>query len=297
MPTLTQRLRRAIARRVVPGAVARATAEPPRITVTAPDGTAFPVIDEGAGRPILLLHGGSGTAANVAALAAGLTDRFRVLRLDRRTYRGDPLPAVPADLMAAEVGDVLAVADVVDRPLLLVGHSSGAVVALQCAIAGPDRFAGMLLYEPPVAVDEPVGGEALRRAKAALDRGDPDEAMAIHMRDIVHLPPALVFAFRYFPPLRNQLRLMTAGQIADDEALESLGVGLDRYAGIDVPTLLLGGDRSTRHLRDRLDALADVLPRVDSVVILRGQGHSATVRAPQLVATAIADFADRVMPA
>jgi pimeloyl-ACP methyl ester carboxylesterase len=296
VPTLTQRLRRAIARRVVPGAVASATTQPPHITVTASDGTSFPIIDEGAGRPILLLHGGSGTAANVVGVAAALTGRFRVLRLDRRTYRADPLPARPADLMAGEVDDVLAVAAAVDRPLLLVGHSSGAVVALQCALARPDRFAGMLLYEPPLAVDEPLGGEALLRAKAALDRGDPDEAMAIHMRDIVHLPRGLVFAFRHIPPLRDRLRLMTAGQIADDEALESLGVGLDRYAGIDVPTLLLGGDRSPRHLRDRLDALASVLPRLDSVVIMAGQGHSATMRAPHVVAGAIADFADRVMP-
>jgi pimeloyl-ACP methyl ester carboxylesterase len=117
-------------------------------------------------------------------VAAALSERFRILRFDRLIYRHDP-PPTGADAMAGEVSDVLAIASAVDGPLLLVGHSSGAVVAMQSALAAPSRFAGMLLYEPPVAVTGPLGGDALRRARAALDAGDPDEAMAIHSRDMV----------------------------------------------------------------------------------------------------------------
>jgi pimeloyl-ACP methyl ester carboxylesterase len=190
---------------------------------------------------------------------------------------------------------VLAIASVVDGPLLLVGHSSGAVVALQSALAAPSRFAGMVLYEPPVAVTEPVGGEALRRARAALDAGHPEGAMAIHMRDIVGSPPLTAAIMRLLPPVRYAMRRYAAGQIADDEALESLGVGLDRYAGLDLPVLLLGGARSPANLRARLDALAGVLPRLDSVVIMAKQGHLATLRAPVKVAAVIASFADRVL--
>jgi pimeloyl-ACP methyl ester carboxylesterase len=58
--------------------------------------------------------------------------------------------------------------------------------------------------------------------------------------------------------------------------------------------LLLGGGRSPAHLRERLDALAAVLPRLDSVVVLDGQGHLATLRAPGEVARVIAAFADRL---
>jgi pimeloyl-ACP methyl ester carboxylesterase len=57
----------------------------------------------------------------------------------------------------------------------------------------------------------------------------------------------------------------------------------------------LGGGRSPAHLRARLDALAAVLPRLDSVVILPRQGHLANLRAPGEVAQVIASFADRVM--
>jgi pimeloyl-ACP methyl ester carboxylesterase len=196
--------------------------------------------------------------------------------------------------MAAEVGDVLAVAAAVGGRPLLVGHSSGAVVALESALAAPSAFGGMVLYEPPVAVVEPLGGEALRRARAALDAGDPDRAITIHMREIVGAGRLAVAAMRRVPPIWQVVRGHAPAQITDDEAIESLGVGLDRYARLCLPVLLLGGGRSPAHLRERLDALAAVLPRLDSVVVLDGQGHLATLRAPGEVARVIAAFADRL---
>src|SRR4051794_10617336 len=220
-----------------------------------------------------------------------LAGAFRVVVYDRPTYRSQT-PLRGAEAMAAEIADLLAVAGSVERPLLVVGHSSGAVVVLEAALRRP--FAGLLLYEPPVAVDRPIGGEALLRARAALDRGDPHEAMLIHARDIVGAGRFGVLVFRYLPFVGRMLIEHAAGQIADDEALESLGVGVDRYAAIDVPVLLLGGERSPAQLRTALGALAAVLPRAE-VVVLPRQGHVATVRAPAQVAAVIADFAGRVL--
>ena len=96
------------------------------------------------------------------------------------------------------------------------------------------------------------------------------------------------------PPVWQVVRDHAPAQITDDEAIESLGVGLDRYARLDLPVLLLGGGRSPAHLRERLDALAAVLPRLDSVVVLPEQGHLANLRAPGEVAEVIAAFADRL---
>ena len=157
------------------------------LLVAGADGGPIAVTDEGQGPAVLLLHAGSADRSSWAGVAAALVARFRVLRFDRWTYRDGHAAAAPAgaDTMAAEVGDVLAVAAAVGGRPLLVGHSSGAVVALESALAAPAAFAGMVLYEPPVAVAEPLGGEALRRARAALDAGDPDRAITIHMREIV----------------------------------------------------------------------------------------------------------------
>lgn len=248
--------------------------------------------ESGQGPAILLIHGGSNDASAWSRVVEALPTDLRTLRYDRYLYRTVPVTG-GAEAMDREVDDVLAIADAVGGPLVAVGHSSGAVVALEAALRRP--FAGLLLYEPPVADVEPIGGEALRRARAALDAGDPDRAIAIHLREIVGGPATLLALARVFPPVRRAMSRFAAGQIADDEALESLGVGLDRYRRITTPVLLLGGAKSPAHLRRRLDALAEVLPTVDSVVIMPTQGHIATLRSPREVAGIITDFATRVL--
>ena len=294
-----RRLLRPLVRRLLPGAqVGGQVAATSRELVVAGAGDSpITVTDEGQGPAILLLHPGSANRSSWAGVAAALSERFRVLRFDRWTYRGGHAGAAPAgaETMAVEVRDVLAVAAAAGR-LLLVGHSSGAVVALESALAAPAAFSGMVLYEPPVAVDEPLGGEALRRARAALDAGDPDRAITIHMREIVGAGRPMVAAMRRLPPVWQVVRDHAPAQIADDEAIESLGVGLGRYARLDLPVLLLGGGRSPAHMRERLDALAAVLPRLDSTVVLPAQGHMANLRAPGEVAKVIAAFADRLPP-
>ena len=274
----------------------QAVAATRRLVVDGGGTTPIEVTDQGQGPAILLLHAGSADRTSWDGVAAALWERFRVLRFDRWTYRVDPAgrPAAGAEVMAAEVGDVLAVAAAVGEPLLLVGHSSGAVVALQSALAAPRRFTGVVLYEPPLAVTRPVGGEALRRARAALDAGDPDRAIAIHLREIVGMSRLAVAGIRRVPPIWQVVHGYAAAQITDDEAIESLGVGLDRYAGLDLPVLLLGGERSPAFLRAGLEALAAVLPRPDPLVVLPGQGHMANLRAPGEVARVVASFADRV---
>src|SRR3954447_24107097 len=249
------------------------------------------VTERGAGPAILLVHAGGSTGGVWNGVAGILANRFRVLVYDRPTYRSTNPPR-GTEAMAAEVADLLAVATSVDGPLIVVGHSSGAVVVLEAALR--QRFAGLLLYEPPVAVDQRIGGAAVLRARAALDRGDPHEAMVIHARDIVGAGRFGVLVFRYLPFVGRMLIAHAAGQIADDEALESLGIGIDRYAAIDVPVLLLGGERSPAHLRTKLDALAAVLPRAE-LVVLPKQGHVATVRAPDQVAAVITGFTYRVL--
>src|SRR5690242_20866958 len=114
--------------------------------VTSADGFRIPVTEQGHGRPILIVHGGGGTSAAWAGVAGHLKARFRVLRFDRRTY-SVPGGVEPTATMENEVSDVLAVAAAAGEPVVLAGHSSGGVVALETALAAPAQVAGMVLYE------------------------------------------------------------------------------------------------------------------------------------------------------
>jgi pimeloyl-ACP methyl ester carboxylesterase len=260
------------------------------MTVTSADGTAILATTEGAGPAILVLHGGMNDESAWRRVASRLAPRFRVVRVRRRRYRMDLDP--PPDLIA-EVIDTVALAAAIGQPVLLVGHSSGGVVALEALLAVPDAFAGAIVYEPPVVTDAPLGGDAIARARAALAAGNSRRAIQIFFLDVVRLPRLLAWLFAALVVAIPRWRRLVPRQIDDNTAIDALGDRRPAYAQIRQPVLLLGGERSPRHLAERLDALAMVVPQAERVT-LRGQGHGANLRAPNEVARVVAAFADRL---
>jgi pimeloyl-ACP methyl ester carboxylesterase len=253
--------------------------------VTVGDGTEAQAVDEGTGTPILVVHGGMGDRTVWQPVTDLLRDRFRTVRLERRRYRLDlPGPVT----MAQEVEHVAAIAAQLDRPVL-VGHSSGAVVALEALVAGPGAYAGAVLYEPPAVIGAPLSADKLARARAALAQDKPGKALAIFLRDVVGMPAPLSWLAGFLVGRHPVYRRRVERQLDDNDAIDALGVRLPAYADLDRPILLLGGDKSPRHLAERLDALERTLPRTRRV-LLHGQGHNAERRAPQRVAAAIATF-------
>jgi pimeloyl-ACP methyl ester carboxylesterase len=287
------------------------------ITLTTADGTDVRAFDEGHGPVILVVHPGFDDGKSWGKVAARLSGRFRVVRIVRRQYRLDRPAPVPYSI-AREAGDVLALAADIGEPMVIVGHSSGGVVALEALAAAPAAvFAGAVIFEPPVAIGPPPGGEApggevagghapgdktpgdktpggepLDRARAAVAAGQPGKAMQIFVRDVVGMPAPYAWALRPLVAVSPRLRALAPRQLSD---LDGVGPRLDAYARIETPTVLLGGERSPAHLGERLDALAAVMPHAEKVVLAR-RDHSAHLRAPDEVARVIETLADRVLP-
>jgi pimeloyl-ACP methyl ester carboxylesterase len=99
----------------------------------------------GRGRPIVLVHGLGGAAANWVDVAPLLARGHRVLVPDLPGHGGStPLPAVPNLAVFAD-----RVAAVAERegllPAAVVGHSLGAVVALRFALRRPDAVESLVL--------------------------------------------------------------------------------------------------------------------------------------------------------
>lgn len=250
--------------------------------------------DEGKGPTVVILGPGLDDGTRTKRLAAHLTGRFRVIRLHRRQYRMDLKPAPVT--VAKEVEDVLAVCRSVGEPVLLYGHSDGGVVALEAIAASPSSFAGAVIYEPAAVIDEPLSGKdgwILKQAREALAAGRPGKAMSIFFRNTIELPGWQASLGAMAVAVVPHYRHLVPGQLDSLEALDRLGVRLDVYAGITVPTVLLGGDRGPAHISRRLDAIAAAMPTAHRVT-MPGRDHGADLKAPKEVAAVIEAHAERI---
>jgi pimeloyl-ACP methyl ester carboxylesterase len=265
-------------------------------TITSADGTDVRVYDEGRGPAVLIIGPGLDDGTRTRKLASILATRVRVIRLHRRQYRMDLRTHGPCSI-ADEVDDVLAVAAAVGEPLIIYGHSSGGVVALEAIAASPQAFAGTVIFEPAAVTGLPLAGEngeVITRARAAIAAGKPGTALTIFIRGAVGLPSWQARLAGMLTALVPRYRTLVPAQIDDLEALDRLGVRLDTYAQVTVPTLLLGGDRSPAHLAERLNAIEHVMPQAEKFVMHK-RDHGADLKAPKLLAHIIETFVDKVL--
>jgi len=273
------------------------THRPAVFTTASADGISVRGHDEGHGPTIVMLGPGLDDGTRCRKIARILARRFRVIRVHRRPYRLD-LP-VSSNSIAHELDDVLAVVRAAGTPVLLYGHSDGAVIALEALSASPESFAGAVIFEPPVVIGPALGGDdagAVRDARAALGRGRPGRAMAVFSHRVVGLPSWQARLVGVIVALVPKYRRLVPGQIASLEALDRLGVRLDIYARIRVPMVLLGTERSPSHLAERLDALHRVIPSAVRVSMPRSD-HGADIKQPRRVAHVIAVLADQIFTA
>lgn len=112
----------------------------------------FPVLDEGSGPPVVLLHGFPQDATSYDAVVPGLHQAgLRTLRPTQRGYTTTARPRSTVDYrVSALVGDVVALLDAagLERAHLL-GHDWGGVVAWGLACSQPDRVETLTVLSTP----------------------------------------------------------------------------------------------------------------------------------------------------
>src|SRR5690606_2827252 len=162
---------------------------------TSADGTAISFTASGVGRTVVIVNGALSTAADAAPLAHALTDAgFRAVVWDRRARgaSGDRTGSTPKD----EVDDLAAVIDAAGGADAVLGHSSGAVLALYAAMRGVPVGA-LFLSEPPIDFDgSGFGEEVPEKLQRLVDAGDAEDAVASFQLDAIGLPAEMVDAGR-----------------------------------------------------------------------------------------------------
>ncbi len=258
------------------------------MTILSADGTLVVLAEDGDGPTILIVHGGMSDESPWGAVAGELAKDFHVVRIRRRLYRLELEPE-PETNFVREVDDLAAVTSSFSAPCLIVGHSSGAIVALEALVAHPEAYAGAVLYEPPIVLDGPVGtASTVARARKALAKGRVGAALRIFLKECVRVPGGTAFMAGVFSGFMPDLKKFVARQIDDTDAIDRLGRRVETYATIQTPVLFLSGDKSPAHLGERTRALAEVMPHA-SITTLHGQGHGAQTGDAALVARLITE--------
>src|SRR5437667_5494724 len=101
-------------------------------TIASNDGTSIAFTRGGTGRPLVLVHGTTADHTRWMPLLPELEARFTVYAVDRRG-RGGSGDAEDYSI-EREFDDVAAVVDAIAEPVFLLGHSYGAVCALEASL-------------------------------------------------------------------------------------------------------------------------------------------------------------------
>jgi len=269
------------------GGCEETSAPEPEAPAGVSDPVALQVFEDGHGPPLVMLGGGTDGAAAFAPHARLLAKDFRVLRLQslriERCQSKQPLP--PAYSIKAESAALAQSLDqlTIGEPVNLVGHSFGALVALDFALDNPDRVRTLLLAEPPafwVVPPEELRADAEMRAMVELVRtfapaDEPTDEQLVQFqsrlgRGGVKPPAPGQPAWEDWVSKRSVLRGLSAVANHSDDPV--------RLKGLRVPVLIVTGKDTVAFHRRINDILAASLPVVERIELPGGHGAPGTAR-------------------
>jgi pimeloyl-ACP methyl ester carboxylesterase len=254
------------------------------------DGTRITYDQQGAGRPALILVDGamcSRSSGSKPELVGLLAAHFTVYSYDRRG-RGDSGDTQPYSV-EREVEDVAALIDAAGGTALLYGHSSGASLALEAAVALGGQVSKLAMYEAPYN-DDPAARQAWRQyicqLTEVLAAGRRGDAIAL-FRAYTGVPAEQIEGMRKAPfwpameAIAPTLRYDHAAILGEDGSVPA-----ERVARVAVPVLVMYGDASYPFMGETARTLSQVIPRAQ-LRILTGQSHNVS---PAVLAPVLADF-------
>jgi pimeloyl-ACP methyl ester carboxylesterase len=247
----------------------------------------------GEGEPLLLIHG-SHVADSFLPLTREpvLADRHRLIRYHRRGFAGSDPHAGPFSI-EHQARDALALLQVLGvQRAHVIGHSYGAVTALQLVCEASSAVHSLVLLEAPKTTEETgslaVFAPLIARYRSGDARGAVDSFMAL-----VGGSEWRAEVQRTVPGGPEQAERDAATFF--DVELPALGAWIlskEKASDISQPVLYVLGAESGPHFDRPKQAFQSIVTHTEEV-LLPGVNHLLMIRNPSLVAKPIADFLAR----
>jgi len=248
--------------------------------------------EQGAGVPLLMLHGATLDADSLVPLASRLSDRFRCIVMDRPGYERshEVSTDMTIDLLVSATRAVHRACT--DEPVWLFGHSAGGNFALAYAARYPAAVKGLILMEPAlyaIFADDEVPAEVTSIRNDVLPRlrkGDIEGGLEV-FRDLIdanvpenweQMARLPIFGHDNVEVFRHEAHLLLDWCPSTSE-----------FTSMSKPTLVIEGALTGPLLRGTASALVSRL--LDGkLVTLADCDHGAPVLEPEAVAKEISDF-------
>jgi pimeloyl-ACP methyl ester carboxylesterase len=240
-------------------------------TTTSADGTAIAYESVGDGAVVIIVNGALSRGADGAQIAAALADvGLRAVTWDRRARgaSGDARDSTPE----REVEDLAAVIRAVGGDAAVLGHSSGAVLALYAASRGvPVR--ALFLSEPPFSFGD--GGpstDLADRLQALVDAGRSDDAISTFQLEGVGLPQEMVDGIRASEQFADLVPLAQS-TVYDARLVAEVSTPTTAMLAVSAPVTILRGEQTFPFLVAAADRLAREMPSAQVVVVPESVMH------------------------
>jgi len=246
----------------------------------ATDGTTYRVRRSGAGAPVLLLHGFTGSSADWEPFRPALERLTQPVAVDLLGHGASDGPRDPVrhavERQAADLAALLRAERL--APAHVTGYSFGARVALRLALDHPDVVASLVLESPSAGIADAAAREERQIADERLAQLLATEGIAAFTDRWEMLP---LFATERALPLaaREEIR---AGRLRNDPlglaaSLRGAGQGAmapmhGELVRLAVPTTVIAGALDEAG-RPRAESVAGTIPSA-RLVVVPGAGHA-----------------------
>ncbi len=268
--------------------------------VALPNGIILNYIREGAGQPLILIHGAMGDFGSWEPQWREFTQHYDCISYSRRYSDPNPNELTSRNHSAlVDAEDLKGFMDALNiNTAILVGSSYGGFTALAMAVRSPKRVSAVVAVEAPMmryafkskhgrniaqaflaAADDP--------AREAFEKGDDELGVRILTAGIIGKDASDI------PTQVMERRMRNA------KAARSLSLSQDEFplldetelAALNMPVLLMKGGETADVHSVIFDEVAKAMPQATSMVI-EGSGHSVSQQRPTLFNSQVLKFLD-----
>lgn len=256
------------------------------------DGARLAVTMAGEGPPVVLLHAGVADRRCWESIVPRFLPEHRVISYDRRGFGDSVWKSEPY----SHVADAMAVLEsCAQEKAVLIGNSQGGRIAIDLALAHPERVRGLVLVgtavtgAPPPEVFPPAICDLLDRIATADREGNLEEVNRLEAHVWLDGPGAPEHRVTGPPRelfLQMNGRALSAPPVGEETEPPD---AYSRLHQIHVPTLVLVGMFDFPHIIERSEIVAEVMPRV-RLERLDDSAHLPSLDQPEALADVIVSF-------